>query len=346
MKKNKMMRLASFLLVAVLLTTSVISGTFAKYVTEDKIDDTGRVAIFGVEITTKGSLFEETYVDVSKGNIPGDSDGATGGTLTVKSKTADNNNLTEYVVAPGTKSDEDGLEFSVSGTPEVSVNVSMTVDASKASDIWLGAGNNLPNMTNGKVFDEETEGWNSRRADVVFNNGAAYFPIKYTLWHKTSTTPYAAVEGCSGVSLEKIVSKLDELSKDSSTTYAPGTNLAEKFGSYKITWVWEFDDAGSTGSHDKQDTLLGDLASDNYNSTAIVSDAVKALAKASKGPGGSDVNVDLRETTYDGSENQRKTSAQPSGAEEGSGDRDGIVSLIYYNLKAALEVTITVTQVD
>ena len=31
MKKNKMMRLAAILLVCVLMTTSVISGTFAKY---------------------------------------------------------------------------------------------------------------------------------------------------------------------------------------------------------------------------------------------------------------------------------------------------------------------------
>ena len=44
MKKNRMMRLASSLLVAVLLTTSVISGTFAKYVTEDSAQDSARVA--------------------------------------------------------------------------------------------------------------------------------------------------------------------------------------------------------------------------------------------------------------------------------------------------------------
>ena len=43
MKKNKMMRLASFLLIAVLLTTSVISGTFAKYVTTDAQWDSARV---------------------------------------------------------------------------------------------------------------------------------------------------------------------------------------------------------------------------------------------------------------------------------------------------------------
>ncbi len=48
MKKNKMMRLASGLLVAVLLTTCMISGTFAKYTTTVSGTDTARVAKFEV----------------------------------------------------------------------------------------------------------------------------------------------------------------------------------------------------------------------------------------------------------------------------------------------------------
>ena len=47
MRKNKMMRLASALLVAVLLTTCAISGTFAKYVSEATATDTARVAKWG-----------------------------------------------------------------------------------------------------------------------------------------------------------------------------------------------------------------------------------------------------------------------------------------------------------
>ena len=47
MKKNRMMRLASGLMVAVLLTTCAISGTFAKYVTEATATDTARVAYWG-----------------------------------------------------------------------------------------------------------------------------------------------------------------------------------------------------------------------------------------------------------------------------------------------------------
>lgn len=50
MKKNKIMRIASVLLVAVILTTCAISGTFAKYVTSGSGSDTARVAKFGVTV--------------------------------------------------------------------------------------------------------------------------------------------------------------------------------------------------------------------------------------------------------------------------------------------------------
>ena len=49
MKKNRMMRLASILLVLVLLSTSVISGTFAKYITTNSASDSARVAHWGFE---------------------------------------------------------------------------------------------------------------------------------------------------------------------------------------------------------------------------------------------------------------------------------------------------------
>ena len=61
MKTNKMMRLASVLLVAVLLSTCAISGTFAKYVTTKEASDSARVAKFGVTITASGKTFAEAY---------------------------------------------------------------------------------------------------------------------------------------------------------------------------------------------------------------------------------------------------------------------------------------------
>lgn len=80
MKKNKMMRLASCLLVAVMLTTSVISGTFAKYVTSDSATTSARVARWGFDTTTitLDDLFAASYdegkvlsSDLSKVIAPG-----------------------------------------------------------------------------------------------------------------------------------------------------------------------------------------------------------------------------------------------------------------------------------
>lgn len=62
MKKNRMMRLASILLVCVLLTTSVISGTFAKYTTSYTANDSARVAKWGFDQASLSfDLFANNY---------------------------------------------------------------------------------------------------------------------------------------------------------------------------------------------------------------------------------------------------------------------------------------------
>ena len=64
MKKNKMLRTAAILLVAVLLTTSVIGGTFAKYTTSQQTSDTARVAHWGFG-AANGADIEFKLFDVS-----------------------------------------------------------------------------------------------------------------------------------------------------------------------------------------------------------------------------------------------------------------------------------------
>lgn len=64
MKKNMMMRIASVLLVAVLLSTCAISGTFAKYTTSANGSDSARVAYWGWGLDTEmnlSGLFLDTY---------------------------------------------------------------------------------------------------------------------------------------------------------------------------------------------------------------------------------------------------------------------------------------------
>ena len=106
MRKNKMMRLASALLVAVLLTTCAISGTFAKYVTAETGSDSARVAKWGVTIEATGDMFE-TQEEGSVGGVPGK--------LTVKSSTKDK------LVAPGMSGTMAAI--AVKGSPEVAVRI-------------------------------------------------------------------------------------------------------------------------------------------------------------------------------------------------------------------------------
>lgn len=110
MKKNVMMRTASALLVLVLLTTCIISGTFAKYITSAEGSDSARVAKFGVEVTASGSMFSKNYNDVADGN---------GIATTAKGSVDSSDN--DNILAPGTKGEM--VKMTLSGTPEVKVQV-------------------------------------------------------------------------------------------------------------------------------------------------------------------------------------------------------------------------------
>ena len=115
MRKNRMMRLASVLLVCVLLTTSVISGTFAKYVTDGSSKDSARVAKWGVTVSADYSdLFTRgyKYADTVSTDAEGEASVWAGAEVDV--------------VAPGTSGEL--ADFTVTGTPEVAVAVSYVAD--------------------------------------------------------------------------------------------------------------------------------------------------------------------------------------------------------------------------
>ena len=117
MKKNTMMRIASCLLIAVLMTTCVISGTFAKYTTTTGGTDTARVAYWGFEqgAELEIDLFDNTYTNVASVDVVGDD------------STNDN------VVAPGTtKTDTIGFTYVNYQTDKIvapEVAYTFTIDA-------------------------------------------------------------------------------------------------------------------------------------------------------------------------------------------------------------------------
>ena len=99
MKKNYVMRFAAVLLVLVLLSTCVVSGTFAKYVTSDDAQDEARVAKWGVVVNLNNfDMFDANYND-----------------------TVISANGTDKVVAPGTTGTLGGI--TLTGSPEVKVEV-------------------------------------------------------------------------------------------------------------------------------------------------------------------------------------------------------------------------------
>lgn len=245
MKKNRMMRVASALLVAVLLTTCAISGTYAKYVTSDEGSDSARVAKFGVNITVAGGLFSETYIDAP----------ATGDAVTVKTSGAVDS--ISKLVAPGTQSAANGLNFSVTGTPEVDVRVYFdTTDfgSNVDKDVFLKAG----------TYKDVT----TSNADDEFVLAKDYYPVKYTLKKNG-----VAVTGAENVTLAQLKTVLDSYTFD----VKANTDLATAIGTYTIEWVWDYGTASSAGNivindNDKADTILGDLAAGTYPESLTAGD--------------------------------------------------------------------------
>ena len=202
MKKNKMMRIASVLLIAVLMTTCAISGTFAKYVTEANSEDSARVAKWGVTVTAStGASFADAYKT---------HDGEYSGALSVEAD--------EKVVAPGTSSEDvDGeVTFVITGTPEVATRITFDVEAT--SEIKLDAGDYLDYTTADDTTDE-------------FTLAEEYYPVKFTL---TKTTDSGVETLVDAGTLSDVAAELNGENAD----YNAGVTLDV---TYTLTWEWAFD---------------------------------------------------------------------------------------------------------
>lgn len=151
MKKNKMMRIAAVLLIVTLLSTCVISGTFAKYVAKATMDDSARVAKWGIKIETSGSLFSEKYEADDADYI------AAGGEYSVEAFNGE-----DKVVAPGTTSytydsngevTDMGFTARLSGKPEVATRFSLKLSGLK--DVFLPFDNGYTDYSEAVVDGEE-----------------------------------------------------------------------------------------------------------------------------------------------------------------------------------------------
>ena len=195
LKNNRTMRAAVLLLALVLITSCFVGGTFAKYVTSGVGGDQARVAKFGVTVAaTDNSMFKTKYAtDDQQANTAGIS-------ASVESTTKDN------LVAPGTKAD-DAFIFSITGKPEVAVNVKIAIGAQM--DVYLGAGT-YPDLT-------------TAAADDTFELAQDYYPVVYTL----KQNGVVKVTG----TLAEVATYLESISKD----YKPNTDLSGEFGNYTLS---------------------------------------------------------------------------------------------------------------
>ena len=231
MKKNIFMRLACVVLVLTLLSTCVISGTFAKYVTSDTASDAAHVAKFGVKVEIEGDdMFETQYTT---------DDTKVASTIEYSVKSSG----TDKVVAPGTNSAEDGdaVKFSISGTPEVAINVD--IEMKNLKDVYLGDGT----YTDWTKADVDNDDVNYDDDDnETYTLTEDYYPIVWTLKVDDAGNPSVVANGTLA-EIEQAV----EAYVTSKPNYEANTFLDE---TYTLEWNWAFEQ-----DMDKADTTLGNI---------------------------------------------------------------------------------------
>lgn len=269
MKKNKMMRIASILMVVTLLSTCAISGTFAKYVTKASGEDAARVAKWGVLLTLDGadSVFATEY-ELSDDHQDEGADAYTG--LAVKSDVK--------VVAPGTTSEEAGASVNgnIAGTPEVATHYEISIKGIK--DVVLPATAEDATYTDYTQLVKAEDG--SYGYTGTFTLDEDYAPI---VWDLTIGTVKVQAK-----SLTEVLARADEIAGklsgigavgvDAGDDYititldvAPGTAMDLDF---ELAWKWVFEQ-----DKDEADTLLGNIAAGVVEAPAGASTEVAATVE-------------------------------------------------------------------
>lgn len=260
--KNRFLRLASGLFVLCLITTSVISGTYAKYVTGDNGNDTARVAKWGVELSTSGTLFGTDYAATDAGET---ADSIVVNSTNVASAEDDN------IVAPGTKNNK-GFQVKLTGKPEVAYKVTAETTNGTNQDIYLKAGSygimieaygiNADTDFDAKALYTLDAGTYTKAAGFTAgktyyalqddcNFAEDYYPLAWTLTAlDNSETSFGLTTGTYTKTSDianAIVTALNNKPFDAN----------EKVDvSYTITWEWSFEG----NSNDGADTILGNIA--------------------------------------------------------------------------------------
>lgn len=138
----------------------------------------------------------------------------------------------EKVVAPGTGEDN-AATLSITGKPEVAVHVELTMSG---MDVFLEAGKH-PDLT-------------ATSPTAKFTLNDRYYPVVFTLKQNDTVLKSGTIS--------EIGAHLATLSEDC----AAGADLSKEFGTYTLSWKWDFEDS-NIDHKDQADTLLGYLAANN-----------------------------------------------------------------------------------
>ncbi len=209
-KKFDFVRAGAITTVLALGTSCFMGGTLAKYVTSADGSDSARVAKFGVEVTAVGSVFAKEYA--------ADDTSFTLAANSVVSSGDDN------VVAPGTKGNMTAI--TLSGTPEVAVEVAYAVDTFDLGEKWIDA------------------------------DGNYYCPLIFTIGS-------AELNGLDYDSADAFENAVISEIEDFTAQYEANTDLSTAAVSVPaVSWEWPFEsgDAADPTANDVKDTYLGDQA--------------------------------------------------------------------------------------
>lgn len=238
------MRVAGLLLALVLVTSCFVGGTFAKYVTSGTGADHAKVAKWGVKVTAhgEGDIFASTYDQVA-----GQENTVIAGG--------------EYkVIAPGTKKDNAAV-VTVSGTPEVAVNVTYTADSFALTGKWA---------------------YNDGRAG---STDQYYCPLIFKITGMVNGVETTETINClEKSSVTEVKTAVETALAKFNASYPAGTNLSTKVnGGLKISWEWPFetgDTAEEKAANNVKDTYLGDLATATDPASVNTIPAVYAVVTA------------------------------------------------------------------
>ena len=231
MMKNKAMRIAAGVGVTTLLTMSVISGSFAKYITSGTGTDSARAAKFGVTVTANGTMFASEYAT---------DDEAVG---TIAKSVISSGGEDDHVVAPGTKGEL--LNATITGKPEVAVKVSYE-----------------PTLTlNGWEYTDDDSNLSTEYFPIIFKVGDKKYGI-------TGMKDSAGIKITNGsANVEALKTAVENAIRAYSKNYAANTDLALVAPDYvNVSWEWAYN-----GNSDEKDTYLGDQAAANKASTVELS---------------------------------------------------------------------------